>query len=123
MGRKLRRRFEEGKQVREATYLPRGQDSRARGERHRQPWIRGTLRRRYGLFDLYSTDSLQVSNHSFKPSSLPEDDRLVDPQVLLPRLVPGDVNIGVLTPIYEPAREMTKDINETFSRFRLGDLL
>ena len=81
------------------------------------------MRRKYGLFDLYSTDSLQVSNHSFKPSSLPEDDGLVDPQVLLPRLVPGDVIIGVLTPIYEPAREMTKDINETFSQFRLGDLL
>ncbi|KAI0089047.1 hypothetical protein BDY19DRAFT_993280 [Irpex rosettiformis] len=64
----------------------------------------------------------EIHNHSFKPSSPPEDGS-VDPQVLLPRLVLGDTNIGVLTPVYEPAREIVKEINETYSTFRIKELL
>lgn len=66
--------------------------------------------------------SMQVQDHTSTPSA-PPDDGVVDPQTLTPRLVLGDTNVGVLNPEYEPARELSKNIRETFSEFRLRDFL
>lgn len=61
---------------------------------------------------------LTIASHHGVPLDCP-----VDPDVLAPRLVPGETSQGILTATYIPHRIRSEDFQQSFSRTSLKQLL